>query len=294
VTPDTIVTCAVTGGGDTTRRHPGVPVTPRQIADACREAANAGAAIVHLHVRDPETGQQSRDPDLFRQAVELVREDGTDVLINVTTGIGGDFVPSEADPATGGPGTDMLGPLERLAHLDGLDADLCTLDCGSMNYGEELAYVAPFGYLRRMAARLGELGIKPELEVFELGHLGQAGALVEEGLIASPPLVQICLGVAGGAPATPKAMIAMRDELPSGAVWFGFGVGRAEMPMVAQAVLLGGNVRVGLEDNLYLGRGQLASNGELVDRAVSIVRALGGEIASADRARSLLGLGSGS
>lgn len=291
MTPETIVTCAVTGGGDTTRKHPGVPVTPRQIADACREAADAGAAIVHLHVRDPETGDQSREPELFRQAVELVREDGTDVLINVTTGIGGDFVPSEEDPATGGPGTDMLRPLERLAHLEGLDVELCTLDCGSMNYGEDLAYVAPVGYLRRMAARLVELGIKPELEVFELGHLGQARMLIDEGLIPSPPLVQICLGVAGGAPATPKAMIAMLEELPADAVWFGFGVGRAEMPMVAQAALLGGHVRVGLEDNLYLARGQLASNGELVERAVTIVTSLGGEIASAESARSLLGLG---
>jgi uncharacterized protein (DUF849 family) len=287
---EVIVTCAVTGGADTVSTHPGVPVTPRQIADACREAADQGAAVVHLHVRDPQSGAASREPGLFRQAVELIREDGTDVLINVTTGIGGDFVPSEADPATAGPGSDMIGPLERLVHLEGLGVELCTLDCGSMNFGDDTAYIATFEYLRRMAGRLQELGIKPELEVFDLGHLRNAQRLIDEGLVDAPPLVQICLGINGGAPATPHAALAMHQHLPRDAVWFAFGIGRSQMQMAAQSVILGGNVRVGLEDSLYLSRGRLASNGELVARAVTIVEALGATAVSPARAREIMGL----
>jgi uncharacterized protein (DUF849 family) len=265
-------------------------VTPRQIADAAREAADAGAAVVHLHVRDPETGAPSREPDLFRQAVELIREDGTDVLINITTGIGGDFIPGEPDPAIPGPGSDMIGPLERLAHLEGLDVELCTLDCGTMNFGDDTAYIATFSYLRRMAEHLKTLGIKPELELFDLSHARNAQRLVAEGHVSSPPLAQICLGINGGAPATAHAAIAMQQLLPPESVFFAFGVGRHQMQMAAQSVILGGHVRVGLEDSLYLSRGRLATNGELVSRAVNIIDELGATAVPTARARELMGL----
>ncbi|MEA2377134.1 MAG: hypothetical protein QOD13_1041 [Thermoleophilaceae bacterium] len=287
---EVIVTCAVTGSGDTVGTHPGVPVTPRQIADACREAADAGAAIVHIHVRDPETGAPSREPDLFRQAVELVRADGTDAIINLTTGLGGDFYPSDDEPAVAGPGSDMLSPLERLVHLEGVDIDCCTLDCGTMNWGDDGTYIATLDMLRTMADRIRELGIKPEMEVFDLGHVRNVQTLVEEGRIEGRPLVQICLGVGGGAGVDSFSMLAMQRQLPPDALWFGFGVGREEFPMVAQAALFGGNVRVGLEDNLYLSRGRLATNGELVERAVTIVQSMGAQVASTDRAREILGL----
>jgi uncharacterized protein (DUF849 family) len=287
---EVIVTCAVTGSGDTVATHPGVPVTPRQIADAAKEAAQQGAAVVHLHVRDPETGAPCREPDLFREAVHLIREDGTDVLINLTTGIGGDFVPGAEDPSVAGPGSDMIGPLERLAHLDGLDVELCTLDCGTMNFGDDTAYIATYDYLRRMAAHLQTLGIKPELELFDLSHVQNARRLIDDGLISSPPLAQICLGINGGAPATPHAAIAMHQQLPADAVFFAFAVGRRQMQMAAQSVILGGHVRVGLEDNLYLSRGRLATNGELVARAVNLIDELGATVVSTGRARELMGL----
>jgi uncharacterized protein (DUF849 family) len=287
---EVIVTCAVTGGGDTAGVSPHVPVTPRQIADACREAAEAGAAIVHVHVRDPETGAPSREPALFREAVELVRADGTDVIVNLTTGIGGDYVPSADDPGVAGPGSDMIPVEERLAHLEGLDVECCTLDCGTMNWGDDATYIATVDMLRAMADRIRELGIKPELEVFDLGHIKNVHTLVDEGRIAAPTLVQICLGVGGGAAVDSFAMLAMQRALPPESVWFSFGVGRWEFPMAAQAMLYGGHVRVGLEDNLYLARGQLATNAELVERAVHIVRNLGADIASAERAREILGL----
>jgi len=288
---DVILTCAVTGAGDTVGRHPGVPVTPQQIADAAIEAAKAGASIAHLHVRDPETGQGSRDPDLFRQAVELVRESDTDVVINLTAGMGGDWVPSDEDPSVGGPGTDMIGPDERLVHVESLRPEICSLDCGTMNFGNgNETYISTPGYLRVMAQKIKDWGVRPELEVFELGQIRFARQMIEEGLIEQPAMFQLCLGIPWGAGADTDTMKAMRDALPDGVNWASFGISRMQMPMVAQSVILGGNVRVGLEDNIYLDRGVLASNGQLVERAVEIIERLGARVLTPQEAREKLGL----
>jgi uncharacterized protein (DUF849 family) len=281
----------VTGAGDTVGRHPGVPVTPEQVADAAIEAAKAGAAVAHVHVRDPETGKGSRDPALFREAVERIRDSGTDVVINLTAGMGGDWVPSDDDPSLPGPGTDMIGPAERLVHVEDLKPEICSLDCGTLNFGggNEI-YISTPAYLKAMAEQVKAWGVKPELEVFDLGHIRFARAMIDAGLIEDPPLFQICLGIPWGAGADTATMMAMRDALPDGALWAGFGISRMEMPMVAQAVVLGGNVRVGLEDNLYLDKGVLASNGQLVERAVEIVERLGARVLSPQEARAKLGL----
>jgi uncharacterized protein (DUF849 family) len=288
---EVIITCAVTGAGDTVGRHPGVPVTPEQVADAAIEAAKAGAAVAHVHVRDPETGKGSRDPALFREAVERIRDSGTDVVINLTAGMGGDWVPSDDDPSLPGPGTDMIGPAERLVHVEDLKPEICSLDCGTLNFGggNEI-YISTPAYLKAMAEQVKAWGVKPELEVFDLGHIRFARAMIDAGLIEDPPLFQICLGIPWGAGADTATMMAMRDALPDGALWAGFGISRMEMPMVAQAVVLGGNVRVGLEDNLYLDKGVLASNGQLVERAVEIVERLGARVLSPQEARDKLGL----
>ncbi len=288
---DVLITCAVTGAADALAKHPGLPVTPKQIADACLEAENAGAAMVHIHVRDPKTGKGSRDPVLFREVVEAVRARGTDIIINLTAGMGGDFVPSKDNPAIGGPGTDMVGALERLAHVEELLPDVCSLDCGSLNFGMgDEVYINTSACLQAMAVRCKELGVKPELEVFDLGQIRLARHLVDQGLIDAPPLFQVCLGLAWSAGADTASMLAMVNALPAGANWASFGPGNLQMPMVAQAMLLGGNVRVGLEDNLYLERGVLASNGQLVDKAAHIVQQLGGRVMSAADARAKLGL----
>ncbi|MEE8279715.1 MAG: 3-keto-5-aminohexanoate cleavage protein [Alphaproteobacteria bacterium] len=289
---EVIITCAVTGAGDTVDKHPGVPVTPKQVAAAAIEAAKAGATVAHVHVRDPETGKGSRDPALFREAVERIRDSGTDVVINLTAGMGGDWVPSDNDPSTPGPGSDMIGPAERLVHVEALRPEICSLDCGTMNFGNgNEIYISPAGYLRTMAETVKGWGVKPELEVFDLGHVRFARQMIDEGLIEEPPLFQICLGIPWGAGADTESMMAIRDALPPGAHWAGFGISRMEMPMVAQAVLLGGNVRVGLEDNLFLSRGVLASNGQLVEKAVEIIERLGAQVLSPQEARDKLGLG---
>lgn len=287
---DVIITCAVTGAGDTVAKHDGVPVTPESVADAAISAAKAGAAIAHIHVRDPETGQGSRDVDLFRRAVELVRASDTDVIINLTAGMGGSWFPSDEDPAMPGPGTDNIGPDERVAHVKELRPEICSLDCGTMNFGDNEIYISTPQCLRRQAELIQEWGVKPEMEVFELGQIRFARRLIDEGLIDSPPLFQICLGIPWGAEADGESMLAMRNALPAGANWAGFGISRMQMPMVAQAVLLGGNVRVGLEDNLYLDRGVLASNAQLVERAVEIIERLGARVVGPDEARETLGL----
>jgi len=288
---EVIITCAVTGAGDTLDKHPGVPVTPEQVADAAIEAAKAGAAIAHLHVRDPETGKGSRDPELFREAVERVRDSDTDVVINLTAGMGGDWVPSDGDPSVGGPGTDMIGPDERLVHVEALRPEICSLDCGTMNFsnGNDI-YISTPGYLRTMAERIKAWGVKPELEVFDLGHIRFARQMIEEGLIEAPAMFQLCLGLTWGAGADTDTMKAMRDALPDDVNWASFGISRMQMPMAAQSVLLGGNVRVGLEDNIYLDRGVLASNGQLVERAVEIVERLGARVLTPQEARDKLGL----
>lgn len=288
---EVIITCAVTGAGDTVGKHPGVPVTPKQVAEATIEAAKAGATVAHVHVRDPETGKGARDPALFREAVERIRDSGTDVVINLTAGMGGDWVPSDNDPSTPGPGSDMIGPAERLVHVEELRPEICSLDCGTMNFGNgNEIYISPAGYLRTMAETVKGWGVKPELEVFDLGHVRFARQMIDEGLIEEPPLFQICLGIPWGAGADTESMMAIRDALPPGAHWAGFGISRMEMPMVAQAVLLGGNVRVGLEDNLFLSRGVLASNGQLVEKAVEIIERLGARVLSPQEARDKLGL----
>jgi uncharacterized protein (DUF849 family) len=285
-----IITCAVTGAGDSWDRHPDLPVTPPQIADAAISAAKAGAAVAHIHVRDPETGKGARDVELFRQVVDLVRESDTDVIINLTAGMGGDWFPDDDQPSLPGPGTDLAGPEERLAHVEALRPEICSLDCGTMNFGENYVYVSTPRILLKMAELIQSWGVKPELEVFDLGQIRFARTLIDSGLIDSPPLFQLCLGINWGAPADTESMMAMRNALPSGANWASFAIARMEMPMVAQAVLLGGNVRVGLEDNLYLGKGVLASNAQLVEHAVGIVESLGARVVGPAEAREQLGL----
>jgi len=287
---EVIVTCAVTGAGDTVGKHPAIPVTPRQIADAAIEAAKAGAAVAHIHVRDPNTGKGSRDPNLYREVVEHIRGSNTDIIINLTAGMGGDFELGVHDPKIAGPNTDLVGPLERLVHVEELMPEICTLDCGTLNFGDgNMIYISTPTYLRAGAKRIQELGVKPELEVFDTGHLWFSKQLLAEGLLDDPPLFQVCLGIPWGAPADTTTMKAMADNLPTGAIWAGFGIGRMQMPMVAQAVLLGGNVRVGLEDNLYLGKGVFASNGQLVERAIAIIELMGARPVSPAEARKKLG-----
>ena len=286
---DVVVTCAVTGAGDTTGKSPHVPVTPKDIAAAAIEAAKAGAAIAHIHVRDPETGEGSRDPKLFKEVVDRVRDSGTDVVINLTAGMGGDWVPSDEDPAMPGPGTDMISAEERLAHVHECLPEICSLDCGTLNFGNgNEIYISTPPMLRRMAALTKEWGVKPELEVFELGHIRFATQMIREGLIAEPPMFQICLGIPWGADQSVDTMKAMKDHLPQGANWAGFGISRMQMPMAATAVAMGGNVRVGLEDNIYLDRGVLATNGQLVTRAIEILERMGAHALSPQEARNKL------
>jgi 3-dehydrocarnitine:acetyl-CoA trimethylamine transferase len=289
---EVVVTCAVTGAGDTVGRHPGVPVTPGQIAAAAIEAAEAGAAIAHCHVRDPATGKGARDPALFREVVERIRASGTDVVINLTAGMGGDLeIGSGEEPLRFGPASDVAGPLERLAHVDELRPEICSLDCGSLNFGDgNFVVINTPEQLRTGARRIRELGVRPELEIFDTGNLSFAKQMLAEGLIEQPPLFQLCMGIPWGMPADAKLMKAVVDLLPAGANWSAFGIGRMQMPVVAQTVLLGGNVRVGLEDNLYLERGVPASNGQLVEKAVRIVEALGARVLGPAEARAKFGL----
>jgi uncharacterized protein (DUF849 family) len=286
------ITCAITGAGATQGIHPELPITPQQIADSAIDAAKAGAAIVHCHVREPETGAPSRRVDLYRDVVDRIRASGENVIVNLTTGMGGDlYIGLDGAANTPDEGSDLVGPDERIAHLHDTLPDICTLDCGSLNFGDgSLVYVGTPDYLRIGAEKIRALGIKPELECFELGHLWFVNKLVEEGLIDDPPFVQVCLGIPWGAPATPRTMQTFADQMPPNAVWSGFAISRMEMPAVAQAMLMGGNVRVGLEDNLYLSKGTFASNAQLVERAVTIVESLGGTVAGPDVARERLGL----
>ena len=288
---EVIVTCAVTGAGDTLGKHPEVPVTPEQISNAAIAAAKAGASVAHIHVRDPETGLGSRDVNLFKQVVERIRDSETDVVINLTAGMGGDWVPSEENPSMPGPGTDMIGPEERLAHVKEIHPEICSLDCGTMNFGNgNEIYISPPGYLREMASMIQEWGVKPELEVFELGQIRFAKQMIKEGLINEPPMFQICLGIPWGAEQTVDSMKVMKDELPTNASWASFGIGRMQMPMAAAAVAMGGNVRVGLEDNLYLEKGVLASNDQLVTRVIEIIQRMGSRVLSPKETRDKLKL----
>lgn len=286
----TIMTCAITGGADTAGKHPAIPVTPKQIAESAIDAGRAGAAIAHIHVRDPQTGKQSMAFEHYREVVERIRDSGSDILINLTTGPGSRFIPSDSDPKQGGPGTTMTSPLDRVHHIVELKPDISSLDVGSMNFGET-GFINTPQHLRVMAKAIADAGVRPELEVFEPGHIELAKKLIQEGCIAAPALFQICLGIPWGAPASAESMLYLRNLLPVGSMWAAFGISKLEFPMVAQAVVLGGHVRVGLEDNLYIEPGVPApSNAALVQKAVHIVRLLGQEVATPSQARSLLGL----
>jgi len=287
-----IITCAITGAGDTAAKHRDLPITPKQIAESAIEAAKAGAAIVHCHVRDPATGAASRDDALYREVVARIRESETDVIINLTAGMGGDLFMGAGDtPLAFTEETDLVSAEQRLSHVRELLPDICTLDCGSFNFGDgNLVYVSTPDMLREGAKSIRELGVKIELEVFDSGQLWFVNQMLAEGLLEQNPMIQLCLGIAWGAPANTTSMKSMVDQLPEGARWASFGVGAMQMPMVAQSVLLGGHVRVGLEDNLYLSKGVLATNAQLVERARTIVELMGSSIATANEARVMLGL----
>ncbi len=289
---DVFITCAVTGSGGTQDRSPHVPRSPAQIAESAIAAAKAGAAIVHCHVRDPETGAPSRDPKLYREVTERIRDSETDVVLNLTAGMGGDIVFGGVDkPLPPGPGTDMVGAEERMAHVAECLPEICTLDCGTMNFAEaDYVMTNTPGMLRAMGGMMTELGVKPEIEAFDTGHLWFAKTLVEEGVLADPALVQLCMGVPWGAPDDLNTFMAMVNNVPAHWQWSAFSLGRHQMPYVAAAVLAGGNVRVGLEDNLWLGKGQLATNAQLVERAVTIIESLGASVLGPDAVRAKLGL----
>jgi uncharacterized protein (DUF849 family) len=293
VNTEVFITCAVTGVGATTSRSELVPVTPEQIAAAAVEAASAGAAIVHIHVRNPDTGGPSRDPALYRQVVERIRASGPDVVLNLTAGMGGDLVlggvesplpPSEA-------GTDMAGATERLAHVVELQPEICTLDCGTMNFAEgDYVMTNTPSMLREMARQIQALGVRPEIEVFDTGHLVLAKQLIAEGLVDEPAMLQLCLGIPYGAPDDPDTLLALVHALPSGCVFSTFSIGRMQLPYVALAPIVGGNVRVGLEDNVWLSRGVKATNGALVERAVTILEAINVRVLGPNEVREKLRL----
>jgi len=289
---EVIVTCAVTGAGDTTDKSPHVPVTPEEVANAAIEAAEAGASVAHVHVRDPETGKGSRDKNLFKEAVDRIRDSKTDIVINLTAGMGGDWVPDPKNMAMPGDGTDMIGPEERLDHVELCKPEICSLDCGTLNFGvnDHSIYISTLPILRKMAELTQSWGVKPELEVFDLGHIRLAKQLISEKLVNEPPMFQICLGIPWGADQSVDTMKVMKDHLPQNAFWSGFGISRMQIPMATAAVAMGGNVRVGLEDNLYLSKGVLATNGQLVAKIVKIIELMGGKVLSPEEARTKLGL----
>lgn len=288
-----IISCAVTGAADTPGRNPAVPVTPAQIAASSIDAAKAGAAIVHIHVRDPNTGKPSMETAHYREAVERIRASGTDVLINLTTGPGARFHHDPHDPSKAGPESVLRSPEQRVQHVLEIKPDICSLDMGSLNMGDRVFVNTP-AHLQTMALSIKDAGVMPELEVFETGHLLLAKRFIENGYVKPPGMFQICLGISWGQPATPEAMTYMRNLLPPDAPWFAFGISLHQFPMVAQTVLLGGHPRVGLEDNLYLERGKLApSNAALVEKAAKIIEVLGDHVATPNDARKILGLSAG-
>jgi len=290
---DVFITCAVTGSGDTAAKSDKVPVTPKEIAEASLEAARAGAAVAHIHVRDPETGDPSRDVALYREVVGRIREADTDVVINLTAGMGGDLVlggpetPLPLDDAA----TDMIGAAARVEHVTELLPEICTLDCGTMNFshGSYIMTNTP-DMLRAMATHMREAGVRPEIEVFDTGHLVLAKQLVSEGVIEEPVMVQLCMGIPYGAPDDPLTVLALSSQVPDDWIFSCFSIGRMQLPTVAMAALAGGNVRVGLEDNLMLEKGVNASNGDLVERAVTILTAMGARIIGPEDVRAKLKL----
>lgn len=287
-----IITCAVTGAGETADKSEHVPVTPKQIAESALEAANAGAAIVHCHVRDPNTGKGSRNPDYYEEVVDRIRQKDSQVIINLTAGMGGDLVigPGE-NPMNFGEGTDLVGAKARLEHVEKIRPDICSLDCGSLNFGNSNeVYVSTPEMLREMTQKVRSLGVRPELEIFDTGNLWFAETMISEGLIDPPFWIQLCLSIPYGTPLDIGILYAMVNRLPAETEFTSFGLGAMQMPMVAQSVMLGGHVRVGLEDNLYLEKGVLASNADLVDKAVKIIELMGASVQSPDEARKTLNL----
>ena len=293
---EAFITCALTGAGDTTGRSDKVPVTPEQIARAGIDAARAGAAIIHVHVRDPETGQPARDPALYREVVERVRDSGVDVVLNLTAGMGGDLTLGPADRPLpfSNSGTDIASAEERLAHVTELLPEICTLDCGTMNFGEgDYIMTNTPSMLADMARRVQALGVRPEIEVFDTGQLVLAKWLVDQGLIDEPVMVQLCMGIPWGAPDDIGTLMSMVNNLPAGWTFSAFSISRNQLPYVALAVLAGGNIRVGLEDNIWLKRGVLATNAELVERAVGIAENMGVRVLGPEEVREKLSLRKG-
>ncbi|MFZ4286357.1 3-keto-5-aminohexanoate cleavage protein [Variovorax sp. HJSM1_2] len=285
-----ILTCAVTGGDDTAGRFQAVPVTPEQIAHAAIESCKAGAAIAHIHVRNPESGKPSMELALYREVVDRIRDSGSEVIVNLTTGPGARFVPSDSETNQAQPGSNLRPPLERVQHIVALKPDICSLDMGTLNFGKGALVNVP-GHVETIAAAIRSAGVKPELEVFDTGHIALALDMIRRGLLDDKPLFQMVMGVPWGAPATTEVLAAMKSMLPQGAEWAAFGVGRSQFPMVAQALILGGHIRVGLEDNLYIAKGELApDNASLVRKAANIVDLLGSRLATPAEARAMLGI----
>lgn len=290
---DVFITCAVTGSGSSQDRSPHVPRSPKEIADSAIAAAKAGAAIVHCHVRDPETGVPSRNLSYYREVTDRVRAADVDVILNLTAGMGGDMVfgPVENPMALSQEGTDMIGATDRVAHVAECLPEICTLDCGTMNFAEaDYVMTNTPGMLTAMGRMMTDLGVKPEIEAFDTGHLWYAKQLVADGVLESPALVQLCMGVPWGAPNDLNTFMAMVNNVPSDWQWSAFSLGRDQMAYVAAAVLAGGNVRVGLEDNLWLGKGVLAENWQLVERAQTIIENMGARVIGPDQVRAKLGL----
>ncbi|NRP12285.1 3-keto-5-aminohexanoate cleavage enzyme [Aliiroseovarius sp. xm-m-379] len=290
---EVFITAAVTGSGGTQDRSPHVPRSPAQIAASAIDAAKAGAAIVHCHVRDPDTGAPSRDLALYREVTDRIRDAEVDVVLNLTAGMGGDIVfgnpesPFPINPEA----TDMIGATERMAHVAECLPEICTLDCGTMNFAEaDYVMTNTPGMLEAMGRMMTELGVKPEIEAFDTGHLWHAKTLVEQGVLDSPALVQLCMGVPWGAPNDMNTFLAMVNNVPSDWTWSAFSLGRDQMAYAAAATLAGGNVRVGLEDNLWLEKGVLATNAQLVDRAATIITNMGARIIGPEEVRKKLGL----
>ncbi|PLC06814.1 NADPH:quinone reductase [Variovorax sp. RO1] len=288
--PKTLITCAVTGNLVKPEQTPHLPITPVQIADECLAAAEAGAAQVHIHVRHPETGKPSMEVDLYREVVDRIRRENRELIVNLTTGPGGRFIPSEDDPKIAAPGTTLLPPEKRVEHIALIRPDVCSLDLNTMNSGPDVVINTPKN-VRRMAKVMREAGVKPELEIFDSGDIHLALGLIADGTLDGPAMWTFVLGVKYGFAPTPETLLYARNLLPRGAFWSAFGIGRTEFPIVAQSWLLGGHVRVGMEDNIYLEKGVLAeSNAQLVAKTRDILRSLGGDVANPREARAMLGL----
>ena len=286
---EVIITCAVTGGSDVVGKHPAIPVTPKEIAAAAIEAAKAGATIAHCHVRDPETGLNCMKKELFAEVADRVRDSDTDVILNLTGGNGGLYIPRDDDPGRADDGSDICTVEQRVEHAVEIKPEICSFDVGTILETKGV-YIGTEHVMRGIGQALKDAGVKPEIEVFDTSGINVANQLVEEGVIGDPPMYQLCLGIGHMAPLDTQVMLAMRNMLPDNAVWASFGISRMQMPMVAKSVLLGGHVRVGLEDNLYLKRGVFASNGELVDKAVGIIDSLGARPLTPAEGREKLGL----